>query len=410
MKILIFMSGGFDTYGPSRHLYDALISDMLAEGIQIHLIESHSSGKDPDVPEYFLNNSNFSYETVNTKVVKKSAFAKRYLTGVRYCYKARKRLKKCKNKFDLVFVQSCPWAPFAVPFAKKLTKTTTIWNIQDMFPGSAVATGVMKNTLMQKIFYKFHKRAYKKADHIVVISEDMKKKVIQQGVPKEKIDVISDWFDDCIIPQGKEIAWEDNKFVKKYNLDKNKFYVQFGGTMGYNFDYKMVINVAKLLRNEKDIEFQMVGFGSQMDIFKETAKNEGLENIVFYPLQSQNEAYDVYSACSVCIIPFREGVIGNSVPSKAGLLMSCKKPIIATSDEDSDYNNMINSNNLGFAFGCHNPEKVAEGIMTLKNNETLRKEQGINGYNYAKVIYSRSYNTGKYIELFKKMVNSKDSN
>ena len=50
MKVLIYMGGGFDTYGPSRHLYHALIEDLLREGHTVHLIENHSTGNDPDAP------------------------------------------------------------------------------------------------------------------------------------------------------------------------------------------------------------------------------------------------------------------------------------------------------------------------------------------------------------------------
>ena len=39
----------------------------------------------------------------------------------------------------------------------------------------------------------------------------------------------------------------------KYDLKKDCFYVQFAGTMGMNFDYKMVLRVAEKLKQEKKI-------------------------------------------------------------------------------------------------------------------------------------------------------------
>lgn len=113
------MSGGFDTYGPSRHLYYALIEDFLKHGDTIHLIESHSTGNDPDVPEPFLKFKNFTYEVVKINFVPKRAFVKRYLTGLKYTFKCRKPLKNAKSKYDVVLVQSCVWAPFMVPLVKK---------------------------------------------------------------------------------------------------------------------------------------------------------------------------------------------------------------------------------------------------------------------------------------------------
>ena len=364
MKILIWMMGGFDTYGPSRHLYHALIEDLLAKKHTIHLIESHSTGVDSDVPEEFLTNDMFSYQIVNFSVVEKRAFAKRYLTGVKYCFDSIPALKEQHNKgFDVMMVQSCPWAPFAISIAKRYVQIPTIWNIQDMFPGASIANGVMDKKWMQKIFYAFHKIAYKKADHISVISEDMKQKVIAQGVSAEKITVIPDWYDDKSV---REIAWEDNLFVKKYDMKKEIFYVQYAGTMGFNFDYKMVLKVAEILKAEKNIVFQMIGFGSQKDLFLEEVKKRGLDNIVFLPLEPQEMVPHVYSACSVCLIPLPKGVIGNSVPSKAGLLMACRRVIITSSDEGSDYNDMFNREKIGIACSSDDPDGIVAGILKLR--------------------------------------------
>lgn len=64
----------------------------------------------------------------------------------------------------------------------------------------------------------------------------------------------------------------------------------------------------------------MIGFGSQYDQFIAEAKERRLDNIVFYPLEPQPMVPHVYSACSICFIPLKRDIIGNSVPSKAGLL------------------------------------------------------------------------------------------
>lgn len=407
MKILIVMSGGFDTYGPSRHLYHALIEDFLNAGHSIHLIESHSSGVDPDVPETFLNCPNFTYEIVNINTVEKKQFVKRYLTGLKYTFRCRKPLKKAKNKYDIILVQSCVWAPFMVPLVKRKTKSFVVWNIQDMFPGASIANGVLKNKLLQKFFFKLHKKAYKAADHITVISDDMKIKVEEQGYDPNKITVISDWFDDKSV---KQIPWEDNLFVKKYEMSKDKFYVQYAGTMGFNFDYKVIINVAELLKNEINIVFQMVGFGSQMQDFMNAANAKNLNNIVFLPLQKQEMVSHVYSSCSLCVIPLPEGVIGNSVPSKIGLLMACKKPVISTSDQNSLYLKMINDNSFGYGYGTKEYEKVANAILELSKNPEKCMQMGENGYNFGHLIFSRSFNTSKYISLFERLSNDEDKN
>ncbi len=402
MNILLFMSSGLDTPGPSYHLYTALIDDLVSYGHHVHLIESHSTGINPDCPKQLESLENFTYETINIEAVAKKAFAKRYFVGVKYCFKARKVFKRQKG-FDVMMVQSCPWAPFAISFAKRFVKAPVVYNSQDMFPGSSIANGAMTKKWMQVFFFAFQKVAYRKADHISVISEDMKQKVIEQGVAPNRITVIPDWYDDKSV---KEIPWDENKFVKKYNMQKNIFYVQFAGTMGFNFDYKLVIKVAELLENQRDIVFQMIGQGSQKEDFEKAVKEKGLENIVFLPLEPQEMVPHVYSACSVCLIPLPPGVIGNSVPSKAGLLMACRRVIVNSVDDDSDYYQMFEREKIGIAASNRNPKAVADAILKMRDNPELREQYAENAKKFSFGFYSRTVNTKKHMELFEMVANN----
>lgn len=400
MRLLFVLDSGFDTYGPSLHLYKALFEDLLKCGHSIHLIESTSTHKDPDVPESIKGNPNFSYELVPLTITKKKQFALRYLAGVQYCFRTIPRLKKCKGKYDVVHVQSCPWAQFAVTFAKRYVKVPVVYNIQDMFPGSSIASGIMPKKWMQNIFYRLQKIGYKKADIISVISEDMKMRVMEQGVPENKIRVIVNWYDDSFV---HEIPWEENLFVKKYNMSRDKFYVQYAGTMGFVFDYKMVLEVASRLKKYEDIVFQMIGFGSQYDQFIAEAKEKGLDNIVFYPLEPQPMVPHVYSACSICFIPLKRDIIGNSVPSKAGLLMSCRRVIVNSVDEWSDYYKMFEREDIGLSASNLDPEAVTNCILKLYNDRALIEHFANNAQPYGKAYYSRSVNTPLYDKLYREL-------
>lgn len=400
MKLLFVLDSGFDTYGPSLHLYKALFEDLLRAGHSIHLIESVSTRKDPVVPESIESHPNFSYELIPIATPKKNQFVRRYLAGIQYCFRTIPHLKKCKGKFDVVHVQSCPWAPIAVGFTKRFVGVPTVFNIQDMFPGSSIASGIMPKKWMQKFFYWFQKKGYKKADVITVISEDMKARVVAQGVPAEKVRVIVNWYDDSFV---KEIPWEENKFVQKYNMSKDIFYVQYAGTMGFVFDYKMVLTVAENLKKYKDIVFQMIGFGSQYDQFIAEAKERGLDNIVFYPLEPQPMVPHVYSACSICFIPLKRDIIGNSVPSKAGLLMSCRRVIVNSVDEWSDYYKMFEREDMGLSASNLDSDAVTAAILKLYNDHELIEHFANNAQPYGKSYYSRTVNTKLYNDLYVEM-------
>jgi len=404
MNILYFASVDFyQKPNPSFHLMHSMITDLLESKNKINYVGLALEGIEQHIPIEFINNPNFSYNLIDMPNTKKSSFVKRYIDGIKYAVAAKKHIKKMINDSDVIFIQSSPTALYNISVVKRFAKDSKkiIYNVQDMFPGSSIASGVMPQKWMQIVFSSLQKIAYRKSDIIVAISDDMKDKLIEQGVPNEKIEVIVNWFDDRTV---SEVSWDKNRFVKIANMDKEHFYVQYAGTMGYVFDYHMIIKVAEILQDDSKIIFQMIGEGSQKQEFVKTVKEKQLNNIVFLPLQPQDMVSDVYSACSTCIIPLKHGVIGNSVPSKAGLLMACKRSIVTSTDKGSKYNSMIKDNGIGFAFGDNEPEKMAEAILKLSENTELCKHMGIKGYEFGHKLYSRAENMKKYLDLFERML------
>lgn len=386
---------------PSWHLMKALMEDVLAKGIEIHAIQRHYEPPQmPPFPESILNHKNFSYSEVLCKPVDKKNFVMRYLEAILYTLKMQRHIRK-NNDYDMIFTQSSIYSFYTLWFARHYAKKRPlVFNSQDMFPGSAIANGSMPQKWMQKIFYAMQKTAYKKATLITAISEDMKLKLIEQGVPEDKIRVIVNWYDDAAV---REVAWEDNRFAEKYQLSRDKFYVQYAGTMGTNFNPDVILAAAEKLRDYPDIQFQMIGNGVRRDKFEKTARERGLDNIVFYPLQSQDMVSDVYSTCNVCLIPLKRGVIGNSVPSKAGLLMACRRVIINSVDKGSDYGELFEREKIGFTADIDEGDKVAESILALYRNPELCREYGDRAKAFGEAEYSRTVNTKKYIELFEEL-------
>lgn len=403
MKALFILTSPMDVPSPSWHLMKALLEDILASGIHIHAIQRHyPEAQMPAFPEAILNHENFSYTQIEGKRADRKAFAKRYLSGIPYALQLRKVLKD-QDDYDLIFVQSSPASMFYLLAARsRAKKRPVIYNSQDMFPGSAIANGAMGQKWMQKIFYALQKIAYKNASVITAISEDMKVKLMEQGVPEEKLRVIVNWYDDAAV---KEVAWEDNRFVKQENMSPDTFYVQYAGTMGNNFNPEIILDVAALLQDRKDIVFQMIGEGVRKAKFVADAQARGLDNIVFLPLQPQDMVADVYSACSVCLIPLKQGVIGNSVPSKAGLLMACGRVVVNSVDEDSDYYDLFHREQIGFSAGTRDAEKLAKDIVYLAEHPEVRKEYGQRAKVYGAAEYSRTVNTKKYVALFEELSN-----
>lgn len=404
MRILYFATTTFYSRpNPSFHLMYGMIADLLEAGHTVNYVGIKRLDLDKHIPDEFLQRPNFHCRFIDLKPGNRKNFVRRYLRGIKYALKAKKHLKFFAPQSDVIFLQSSPTVLYNVLIARSCSDgKPLIWNVQDMFPGSSIASGVMKSKLLQKIFFGLQKIAYRKSDIIVGISEDMRIKLQEQGVPDEKIRVILNWYDDKAVHY---VPWDENRFVKKYNMTHSEFYVQYAGTMGYVFDYKAVLNVAEQLRQRTDIVIQMIGAGSQKEAFMREANDRGLTNIRFYPLEPQEMVSDVYSACDVCFIPLKHGIIGNSVPSKAGLLMACHKPIVTSVDDGCEYAKEINENGIGIACPDNQNQLISDAILKLADNRDICQSMGEKGYEYGKQLYSRTENMKLYIQLFEEVAN-----
>lgn len=389
MRVMYFAFEGFDNPNGSNHLAIKMIDYLLGEGIEVYLLTSHTKGVDPDIPEILKNREGFTYDIVNRKIVDKQNFIQRYLDGIKYAFNCKKKwLTQC-NALDAVILQSTPTIFFSSMLLKRYFRKPVIFNSYDVFPNVAWDTGTLKSKMIYKILLFLQKRVYSNSDRILAISSDMRKTLMKQGVSGEKIIEVRNWYDDKSV---KHICNEDNRFMQKYQIIPDKFYVQYAGNFGVTFNFKYVLDVAEMVKEHKNIRFQMIGNGAFESAFKQEALDRNLDNIDFYPWQPSEMISDVYSSCDVSLIPLSSGVINNSFPSKGSILMACGKVILCATEESSDYYKMINDNNVGRCVSNSNPQEAADAIYELSKNEGACLKIGENAKRFGREFYSSSVN------------------
>ena len=399
MKVLYLTMDGFDTAGPNNQMAMVMIREFTKHGYQVHLIQSRRTRKYPEVPDMLKGLDGLEIETVDRKVIDKSNFVIRYLDEVKWAFQSMAHWKNVKDA-DVVFLQSCPTAFVQLLLLKLLCRKPVIFNIYDMWPGHAMDLGVMNSKFLYNCFRLLQKIAYALSTKIAVLSEDMRDKLMAEGVKKDKIVIVPAWYDDAV---AMEIPRSENRFLKKYNLNPTDFVVQFAGTIGYVFNYKLVLDTAELMKNDTGIRFQMIGDGLFKKTFVEEAQARGLNNIDFYPLQPVDIVPDVYSACDIEIIPLRKGVIGNGVPSKAPLLMACHKTIVNSVEEDSAYYHLFNDNKMGISVPLNDAKALAEAIRMLAADQELCRKMADRAKAYSQKHYSASVCTKKFMNAFDEM-------
>lgn len=400
MHITYITHVGFDAPNPNNQMAEVLFNDVLDKGHHLHIIQAHSKGLTPDIPQSLNGREKLDCNTIIRKVVNKSHFIKRYLSDVCYYFRTFKYWRTLKT--DLIYIQSGPTVVFLMLLLRLFKrKTPIVYSIYDVFPGHAYDIGVIRSKFIYNALRLLQKPCYKIPKAITVLSEDMKNIVVAQGATADNVYVVPAWFDTNT---NREVPLSENRFVKKYEIDTSKFYVQFAGTIGYVFNYNTIIEVASRLRDEEDIVFQMIGDGTTKAAFMDRAQQLNLTNIAFYPLQPIEIVPDVYSTCSMSIIPLMKGVIGNGVPSKAPILMTCRRLILTAVEAKSIYAKEFQQYNMGLVSDVYDYDDLAKKILWAKNNQDKVAMMIDNAYVYATAHYSSNVCINKLHQIFHSII------
>lgn len=298
------------------------------------------------------------------------------------------------KKHDVIIVTSPPlFVGITGIIAKIIKKIPMVFEVRDLWPESAIDTGVLKNKYIIKLAYFVEKLTYRFANKINVLTPAFKQALIdRKKIPQEKIIFIPNGADLDIFHPGPKENW----VREKYGL-QNKFVVTYMGAHGVANHLHSLIDVAKECRDVKEIIFMLIGDGMQKKELMDRVKQEGLENVLFIDSQPKHSIPDFCNASDVCTAVLKKVDTFKTVyPNKVFDYMSCGKPILLGIDGIA--RELIEESKSGYYVDPENPVEFKKKIMLLYNNAQLREELGENGFKFVNNTFNRKDLAQKYIE------------
>ncbi len=385
MKILFWMSGGFDAHTTSEHLLSAVIEQLAKAGNSVHVVQAHQGGELPILPKN-LEALGVTTQSVTVKKPNKTNFVKRYLNAMHYCWKCRDALKNHRDS-DAVFIQSTNVAGFAVWLARRFIKDAKItFNVQDIFPYNAVFSGVVKeNGILFKTLAAVQRYGYKHSDHIITISDDMKDTLIADGTSSDKIEVIYNWSYQDELYEIVDASPADHMF------DKNYFNVVYAGNIGVMQNVDILVEVAKTMKNDKNVWFHIIGSGLYKEKLETRANEYGIHNISFWPKQPPEWAPFIYSVADVNVIPLVKDVYRTALPSKTATCLACQKPIVFAIGKEGKFGQMVMKEAKCPVVDADKPEELVEEIQKIRKGQVVVRTKRLFESRFLKSVNSSKY-------------------
>jgi colanic acid biosynthesis glycosyl transferase WcaI len=198
--------------------------------------------------------------------------------------------------------------------------------------------------------------------------------------------------------------WIDENFIDPEKakihpyLKSNKFKILYSGNIGAKQDWDFFLKVIEKVKNNKELEFIIVGDGAKKEWLVEQIKK--YENVKYFPPVPYKELPDLLCSADLHILFQKTDVIDTVMPSKLLGMMASAKPSLITGNKKSEVFKIINSSKAGVFFD-NNVDLVSSFIKTLLNNEKRKQDYGKNAREYVIKYFSRK----KVLNKFKEKIN-----
>lgn len=300
-----------------------------------------------------------------------------------------------KAKSDIILATSPPlFVGITCYIISKIKRIPYVFEVRDLWPESAIDTGVLTNKYIIKLSYWFEEKIYKNAQKINVLTPAFREILVtKKNIPSSKI---------ILIPNAADFSMADTA-LKNFNREEfrtkhgfnDKLVILYVGAHGLANGLILMINAAEKMKN-KDVLFVTVGDGMQKKSLIAEAERRQLNNIKFYDPVPKTEIYKFIAASDIgTSILLRNDTFKTIYSNKTFDYMSGKKPIIMAIDGVSK--KLVEDAECGLYAEPENVDEFVRCVRFFAENKNKIIEYGENGYKYAKKHFDRKMLAHKYL-------------
>lgn len=270
---------------------------------------------------------------------------------------------------DVVVVET---DPFMLPWLGRWLKwwhgSRFIVYLQDLYPDVAVVLGKVREGWLTRFLRWRLTEAYRRADAIIVLSGDMRARLVEWGLDATKIHCVENWVDTSLVFPAKK----NNQLRQREGL-QDRFVIMHSGNMGLSQYLDNVLNAAALLSDRSDMQILLVGDGATRCQLEDQAIQLKLNNVRFLPYQPREELAQSLSAADIHLISMHPEAHHCLMPSKLYGILASGSAVVAITAEDSELARIIRHEQVGLTVQPGDPQKLADQLRwCVEHRDELR--------------------------------------
>ncbi len=305
-----------------------------------------------------------------------------------------------RGKFDLIYVSSPPlFAGASALFLKYMKRLPMIFEVRDLWPESAVALGELSNKQAISMAKRLEQACYNNARLVVVVTQGICERLIQHGLPEQKL---------LLVPNGANTDLFIFKSAGRERIRRelrleDKFVAVYAGIHGLAQGLETIVETARLLKDNQQLHFLLIGDGPKKAELVTLAKTYNLPNLTLLAEKSREQIPDYLSAADIALVPLKNNeIFKGALPSKIFDAWACERPVLISIDGEARA--IVESVKGGVFVPPEEPEKIAAALLQLMQSPGELQSMGQNGRSFTCQNNSRAALAEKLIRYLEKMV------
>lgn len=328
-----------------------------------------------------------------TFIAANQGFVLRTLNYVSYMFGAMLALPRVKRPDVIVSTSPQFFCGLTGVIAKFMRGAPWVLEIRDIWPESIVTVGAMKKGTATRFLERLERLAYRRADHIVAVTDSFVEHIADRCQGPEKIDVIKNGVNLSLFKRDT-----DQEAAKAALGLEGKFVAAYVGTHGMAHGLDTILDAADMTRDDPRIAYVLVGDGAERAKLEVRAKEMQLPNVHILGQRPKSDMPMVWAATDASLIVLRRNDMFKKVlPSKMFEAMAMARPIVL--GVEGEARALLDDAGAGIAITPEQAGELAAAVRNLADNMQLAAELGDSGEAFVRRHFNRSRLAQRYIEV-----------
>jgi colanic acid biosynthesis glycosyl transferase WcaI len=246
-------------------------------------------------------------------------------------------------RFDVVVAMTSPplISFLGALFVRSKGGRFVFW-VMDLNPDEAIAAGWLRaDSTIARISERMLRYSLRYAERIVVLDRFMQQRIVEKGIPAEKIVVIRPWSHDDVIRYDHA----GRRAFREHHGLADKYVVMYSGNHSPCHPLDTLLRATERLKDHPKIAFCFVGGGSEFKKVQALASERDRKNVICLPYQPLDQLAASLSSADLHVVAMGDAFRGIVHPCKIYNILVIGAPVLVIGPDDSHIGDILREAN-----------------------------------------------------------------